>query len=145
MHHEWLRDGFAISTDPARLDYDVICAFLKTSYWANDRSEERIRRSIGQSLVFGLYHGDSQVGFARVLTDYVVMAFLADVFVIDSHSGQGLGVWLVETVTTLPELQAVRRWLLGTADAHELYRKFGFQEPKPGRLMEKLDLDSDRR
>jgi GNAT superfamily N-acetyltransferase len=94
---------------------------------------------------FGLYHRDEQVGFARVITDYVVLAFLSDVFVLETHRGNGLGTWLVEVVTGQPELQSVRRWLLGTRDAHGLYRKIGFQEPEPGRLMEKVDRESDRR
>ena len=97
------------------------------------------------ALPFGLYLGNEQVGFARVLTDYVTMAILADVFVLEAHRGKGLGRWLVETVTTLPELQRVRRWMLGTRDAHGLYRQFGLEEPKPGRLMERLNPESDRR
>ena len=139
-------DGYEISTDPARLDLDVIHGFLaQSSYWAAGRSRARVARSIAASLPFGLYHRDAQVGFARVLSDEVVLAFLADVFVLPAHRGGGTGTWLVETVTSLPELATVRRWLLGTRDAHGLYRKFGFAEPPPGFLMERLDPDSDRR
>ena len=145
MIREWTRGAYTISTDPARLDLDFIHAFLVRSYWAEGRSRARVEESIVRSLVFGLYRGREQVGFARVVTDHVVLAFLADVFVIEEHRGNGLGKWLVEVVTSLPELQSVRRWLLGTRDAHELYRRFGFGEPVAGVLMERLDPDSDKK
>ncbi len=145
MIHEWTHGEYTISTDRRRLDLDVIHGFLTRSYWAAGRSRERVAQAIEHSLPFGLYHRDMQVGFARVVTDYVVIAFLADVFVLEGHRGRGLGRWLVETVTGLPELRSVRRWLLGTRDAHALYRKVGFGEPTPGVLMERLDTDSDTR
>jgi GNAT superfamily N-acetyltransferase len=144
MVREWTRDEYTISTDRARLDFDVICGFLSNSYWAKGRSRERIVRSIERSLPFGLYHGKEQVGFARVLTDDVVLAFLADVFVLESHRGNGLGLWLVDVVTKLPELSSVRRWMLSTRDAHELYRKIGFADPRPNVLMERFNPNSDR-
>ena len=143
MTREWTRGEYTISTDRCRLDLDLIHRFLASSYWAHGRALERVVKSIEQSLPFGLYHREVQVGFARVLTDYVVLAYLADVFVLEAHRGKGLGAWLVEVITSHPELRQIRRWLLGTRDAHELYRKFGFVEPKPGVLMERLDLDSD--
>jgi GNAT superfamily N-acetyltransferase len=145
MIHEWTRGEYTISTDRKRLDLDVIHGFLVGSYWAKDRTRERVVQSIEHSLPFGLYDRENQVGFARVLTDYVVLAFLADVFVVPTHRGIGLGSWLVEVVTSLPELRLIRRWLLGTRDAHELYRTFGFAEPRPGVLMERVDVDSDIR
>jgi GNAT superfamily N-acetyltransferase len=150
MDQQWTRGDYVISTDRTRLDLEVIHRFLSTSYWAQGRSRERVARAVASSLPFGLYHrGDggaqTQVGFARVLTDHVVLAFLADVFVLPDHRGRGLGQWLVQVITELPELRAVRRWLLGTRDAHGLYRRFGFAEPPAGVLMEKLDPDSDRR
>jgi GNAT superfamily N-acetyltransferase len=141
---EWTRGEYTISTDPQRLDIDVIHGFLAGSYWAQDRTRKRVVLSIAQSLPFGLYHLEAQVGFARVLTDYVVLAFLADVFVLEAHRGKGLGRWLVEVVTTVPELRGIRRWLLGTRDAHELYRPFGFADPTPNVLMERVNLESDR-
>ena len=143
MIREWTHGEYTISTDRRRLDLDLIHRFLASSYWAHGRALERVVKSIEQSLPFGLYHREVQVGFARVLTDYVVLAYLADVFVLEAHRGKGLGAWLVEVITSHPELRQIRRWLLGTRDAHELYRKFGFVEPKPGVLMERLDLDSD--
>jgi GNAT superfamily N-acetyltransferase len=145
MTYEWTRGEYVISTDPRRLDLDLIHDFLAHhSYWAAGRSRERVVCSLEHSLPFGLYHSSEQVGFARVVTDYVVAAYLADVFVLDPHRGKGLGKWLVETVLGTPELARMRRWILGTRDAHELYRRFGFAEPRPGVLMEKLDPDSDR-
>ena len=145
MIREWTRGEYTISTDRDRLDLDVIHGFLVGSYWAEDRTRERVVQSIEHSLPFGIYHHENQVGFARVLTDYVVLAFLADVFVTHTYRGLGLGSWLVEVVTSLPELRPIRRWLLGTRDAHELYRKFGFAEPTPGVLMERVDVESDTR
>ena len=144
MIREWRRGEFTISTDPSRLDLDVIHGFLTRSYWAEGRSRERVARAIAHSLPFGLYHPTGQVGFARVVTDHVVVAYLADVFVLEAYRGKGLGVWLVETIVGAPELQKLRRWILGTRDAHGLYRKFGFVELEPGVLMEKLDPESDR-
>jgi GNAT superfamily N-acetyltransferase len=145
MTREWFREPYLISTRPEWLDLDVIHAFLRSSYWATGRSRERVQRSIACSLPFGLYQrqGDAraaQVGFARVVTDYATHGYLADVFVLEAHRGQGLGVWLVETVLGLPELAGLR-WLLGTRDAHELYRKFAFQETPPGRMMRRDGID----
>ena len=144
MLREWTRNDYTISTDPERLDLNVIHGFLTTSYWAKGRSRERVVASIEQSLPFGVYRGNAQVGFARVLTDYVTLAFLADVFVLEAYRGKGLGVWLVEVVTSLPELSSVRRWHLLTLDAHGLYQKFGFAEPAPGRHMERLNINNDK-
>jgi len=144
MTHEWTRGDYTISTDPRRLDLDVIHGFLTRSYWAEGRSRERVARSIAHSLPFGLHHASGQVGFARVVTDHVVIAYLADVFVLEPHRGRGLAKWLVATVVGVPELRHMRRWILGTRDAHGLYRRFGFEEPAPGVLMEKFDPASDR-
>ena len=144
MTEEWTRGEYTISTDRDKLDVAAIHGFLSHSYWAKGRSRERVEQAIERSLPFGLYHQGSQIGFARVVTDHVVLAFLADVFVLEEYRGRGLGSWLVEVVTSLPELRRVRRWLLGTRDAHGLYRRFDFQDPKPGVLMERVDHDSDR-
>ena len=145
MTREWFREPYLISTALERLDLDVIHAFLSSSYWATGRSRARVQTSIEHSLPFGLYlrrgaAEPAQVGFARVVTDYATHGYLADVFVLESHRGRGLGVWLVETVLGLPELADVR-WLLGTRDAHELYRKFAFQETPPGRMMRREGSD----
>lgn len=144
MQREWSRGAYSISTARERLDLDVVHGYLRRSYWAPDRTRERVAQSVSASLPFGLYRGEDQVGFARVVTDYVTIAFLADVFVLEEHRGQGLGVWLVDVVTSLPELSRVRRWLLGTRDAHELYRKFSFSDVPASELMQRLDVESDR-
>lgn len=140
---EWVRGDYRLSTDRELLDLEVIHGFLSQSYWAAGRSRERVARSIDASLPLGLYHEGQQVGFARVVTDEVVIALVADVFVVEAHRGRGLGLWLVETLCALPELSRVRRFLLGTRDAHGLYAKLGFSEPPPGFLMGKLNPEAD--
>jgi len=140
MIREWTRGEFVISTDPRCLDLDVVHRFLVRSYWAEGIPRDVMERSIANSLPFGLYERSEQVGFARVLTDWAVFAMLMDVFVLERCRGQGLGKWLVEVVTSLPELGGLRRFMLATADAHELYRRFGFSEPtRPDLLMERTD------
>jgi GNAT superfamily N-acetyltransferase len=125
---EWTRDGYLISTDPARLDRELVHRFLRDeAYWSPGISREVVDRSIDGSLNFGLYDGDDQVGFARMVTDRATFAYLGDVFVLPSHRGRGLGTWLVETALDHPELQGLRNVMLGTDDAHELYARFGFQ------------------
>lgn len=127
--NEWRRGAYEISVERARLDMPAIHEFLSAkSYWAQGRSFETVRRSIEHSLPFGLYKGARQIGFARVVTDYATFAWLADVYVLDEFRGEGLGKWLVETVLDYPDFQALRRWILGTRDAHDLYRQFGFNE-----------------
>jgi GNAT superfamily N-acetyltransferase len=140
------RGRFTISTDPARLDRARIREFLSTSYWAPDIPREVVDRSIEGSLCFGVYDGASQVGFARVITDAATFAYVADVFVLESQRGQGLGVWLMETIRAHPRLQGLRRWSLVTRDAHALYRRVGFADVEnPGRWMEIVDRDVYRR
>lgn len=144
---EWTRGPLTISTDPRRLDVDAIHAFLTArSYWAAGIPLDTVRRSIEHSLPFGLYDADGRMlAFARVVTDYAVVAYVADVFVLEEHRGRGLGKWLVAVVMQHPDLQGLRRWTLATHDAHELYRRFGFTEADPTRLMDKLDADVYRR
>ena len=138
MLREWSRDDYVISTDRQRLDLEFIHNFLSTNaYWAIGRSKDTVTRSIENSLNFGLFNSDKQIGFARVVTDYATFAWLADVFVVPEHRGAGLGKWLVETITSVKELQGLRRWLLATRDAHDLYRQFGFNNlAEPDRWME---------
>jgi GNAT superfamily N-acetyltransferase len=133
---EWQRDGFVISTDPGRLDLDLVHAYLRDeSYWAAGIPRDLCERSIAASLPFGLYEGPRQIGFARVVSDRAVMAYLADVFVIAERRGRGLGTWLVATAVAHPALESIRTFLLGTYDANEVYRGFGFTEADPGRWM----------
>jgi len=127
--NEWRHGDFVISTDRRRLQLDFIHNFLANdSYWAQDRRREVVERSIENSLNFGVFNAEEQVGFARVVTDYATFAWLADVFIVEKHRGQGLGVWLIEVITSHHALQGLRRWILATRDAHELYRRFGFSE-----------------
>jgi GNAT superfamily N-acetyltransferase len=141
MSREWKRGEFSISTDPKQLDITVIHKYLSTdSYWAQGRTVDTVKRSIENSLNFGLYKGKQQIGFARIVTDYATFAWLADVFVLDTYRGRGFGKWLVEVILSHPDLQRFRRWVLATKDAHELYRQFGFIELKrPERWMERSD------
>jgi len=144
VRREWRRIEYVISTDPARLDVDLIHDFLAhRSYWAREIPRELVQRSIEHSLCFGLHTAGGQAGFARVVTDYAVFAYLADVFVLEPHRGLGLGKWLVETVIRCPELQGLRRWELATNDAHDLYRRFGFGEANPALVMERVDPAPD--
>ena len=138
MSTEWKRDEYTISSDKTRLDLGAVYQFLTTSYWAQGISEELVRRSIEHSLCFGVYHEQTQVGFARVITDRATFACLADVFIVEQHRGHGLGKWLIETIVTHPELRGLRRWILVTRDAHDLYRKSGFVTLRnPERFMER--------
>ena len=120
------RENFTISTDPARLDLDVIVDMLTRAYWAVGRPRERTERAIRNSLVFGVYDGDKQIGLARVVSDYSIFAYLCDVFIHENYRAHGLGKWLIQTVMEHPDLKEMRRWVLVTTDAHGLYNKFGF-------------------
>ncbi len=117
---------YTLSDDPARLDLDAIHGFLRHSYWSPGIPRETVARAIANSLCFGVYLGETQVGFARLVTDRATFAYLADVFVLESHRGRGLSRALMELILAHPEVQGLRRWLLATRDAHGLYRKFGF-------------------
>lgn len=131
------RGQYVVSTDRARLDLDVIHNFLTNCYWAQGIPKETVRRSIEGTLCFGVYDGEAQVGFARVISDYATIAYLGDVFVLESHRGRGLSRWLMECIVSHPALQDLRRWILLTRDAHELYAKFGFTAlAAPDRYME---------
>lgn len=150
---ETRRDEFLISTDPKRLDLGVIHGFLTNCYWSKGIPRDVVARSNEHSLCFGVYDGSNgasprladgaspgspvQVGFARVISDFATIAYVGDVFVLDSHRGRGLGKWLMECVTQHPALQNLRRWILTTRDAHGLYSQVGFTPVKfPERYME---------
>lgn len=127
-----------VSDDPARIDLDAVHAFLSRSYWSPGIARDKVARAIAHSMCFGVYDDGAQVGFARVITDRSSFAYLADVYVLESHRGRGLARQLLGAITSHPELQGLRRWLLATRDAHALYRPFGFGPPAaPDRLMER--------
>jgi len=138
--------NFYISTERSKLDINMIDAFLsKRSYWAKGRSREKIMKSIEMSMCFGVYaDSGKQVGFARVLTDFAVFAWIMDVFILEEFRRQGLGILLMEAIIDHPDLQGLERWGLGTKDAHGLYEKFGFRKLKnPETKMERTNLPTD--
>jgi GNAT superfamily N-acetyltransferase len=135
-----MSDAIEISCDPKRLDLDLIYSFLTKSYWAAGIPRDVVARSIENALCFGVYDRGKQVGFARVITDRATFAYLADVFIVESHRGRGLSKRLMEAIVAHPELQNLRRWSLITRDAHGLYGQFGFKGlPNPERWMERHD------
>jgi GNAT superfamily N-acetyltransferase len=124
---EWIRGHYRVSTDAERLQLDVIHGYLsKHSYWAAGIPRDVVVRSLRGSLCFGLYDDEEQIGFSRVVTDRATFAYLADVFVLPAHRGHGLGDWMMQCVLSHPELQGLRRFHLGTRDAHGLYARHGF-------------------
>ena len=122
-----LRPPHTISTDPARLDLNTIWGWLRASYWSLEVPRETVARAIRNSIPFGVFEAERQVGFARVVTDRATFAYLADVFIDPTARGRGLAVWLMEVIRAHPELQGLRRWMLATRDAHGLYAKSGFR------------------
>jgi GNAT superfamily N-acetyltransferase len=135
--------GYSISTDAARFDVGAIHAYLTQSYWSPGIPRSTVERAIANSLCFGVFKGAEQVGFARVVTDRATFAYLADVFILEAHRGKGLARSLMSAIRAHPDLQGLRRWLLATRDAHDLYRKFEFRElGSPSRFMEIHDPDA---
>lgn len=132
---------FYISTDKSKLNLSFIHDYLSNrSYWAKGRTMEVVERSIDNSLCFGVFNkDDQQVGFARIVTDYAVLAWVMDVFIAEDYRGKGLSKLLMKEIMEHPDLQGLKRWGLMTADAHSLYQQFGFSSAsKPEMLMEKL-------
>jgi GNAT superfamily N-acetyltransferase len=143
---EWHRGPYTVSTDPDRLDIPGTAEFLASTYWAPGIPESVVRRSVAGSLAFGLYDGDRQIGFARVITDRATFAWVGDVFVRESHRGQGLALWLMRCVLAHPDLQDLRRWMLASTTARGLYERLGFSAlAAPERFMELVDMDAHRR
>lgn len=141
MTFEAARDGYTLSDDPARLQPDVVHAFVTRSYWAEGIDRATVERSMRHAHCFGIYDGDSrQVGGVRVLTDYATFAYVLDVFILEEHRGRGLSLWMMQQVLAHPDLRDVPRWRLATADEHGLYAKVGFGPlAQPERLMERMD------
>jgi GNAT superfamily N-acetyltransferase len=143
---EHLRGEYRISTDKRKLDIDVIHKYLcQRSYWALGRQRRVVEKSVRNSLCYGVFHGSSQIGFARVVTDFSTFAWLCDVFILEEFRGQGLGKWLVECAVSHPELGNLKNFLLATTDAHDLYRQHGgFSNlPSPDKWMARRRSDSN--
>jgi GNAT superfamily N-acetyltransferase len=139
---EFCQGDFVVNTDQTRLDITFIHQFLAGSYWSQGIPREVVERSIENSLCFGIFENSKQVGFARVITDRATFAYLADVFIVESHRGRGLGKFLMECIGKHPQLQELRRWMLATSDAHGLYAQFGFKPlARPERFMERHEPD----
>ncbi|WP_088331484.1 GNAT family N-acetyltransferase [Lacimicrobium sp. SS2-24] len=120
--------GFFVSSDQKNLNFETIYGFISQSYWAKGIPRATMQKAIENSLVFGVYtDAGEQVGFARVTTDKATFAYLADVFVMDSHRGLGLGRLLMNSIVEHPDMQGLRRFMLATRDAHGLYAKYGFE------------------
>ena len=143
---ESVREEFTITDDKGRLDFDLIQRFLsEEAYWAKSRTADQTRTAIENSICFGIYKGQDQIGFARVVSDLATFAYLGDVFVLPDYRGHGLSKWLMECILAHPDLQGLRRWVLATLDAHGLYSQFGFTALKfPDRWMERAAPDAYR-
>jgi len=141
MHtSEWRKNDYLISTDKSKIDLDMVHHFLSASYWAENIPKPVVQRSIENSLCFGVYHQQDQIGFARVISDLATFAYLGDVFILPMYRNRGLAKWLMQVISEHPQLQGLRRFTLATRDAHGLYAQFGFTPfDKPERWMQKHD------
>lgn len=129
----------SVSTDKTKLNVPFIQHFLKDVYWAAGRTLEEVQRTIDASVCFGIYLNGEQIGFCRVITDYVVFAYVMDVFIDEAHRGKGYASILIDAMMKEPQLQEVKIWRLATSDAHYLYKKFGFTAlAHPEKMMEKV-------
>ena len=139
---EWSRDNFTVSCDPSKVDRKAVAGFLASTYWAQGIPKSTVDKSIDGSLCFALLDSGRLIGFARVISDRATIAYLADVFVLPEFRGRGLGKWLVQCVLAHPELKGLRRWILITRDAHDLYRPAGFAPlAHPDRYMELVNAN----
>lgn len=135
--------SYTISDDSARLDLRAIHAYLTRAYWSAGIPLELVERSLRHSLCIGAYDGaGAQVGLVRLISDYATYCYVCDVYVLEEHRGRGLSQAMLAMAREHPMLQGLRRWSLVTADAHGLYRQFGFTAvAQPDRYMERLDPD----
>ena len=128
-----------VSTDKSKLNVSFIQNFLKDIYWAAGRTIDEVQMTIEASFCFGIYLDGEQIGFARVITDYVVFAYMMDVFIDEKYRGKGYSSILIDAMMKEPKLQQVKIWRLATSDAHFLYEKFGFAAlAHPEKMMEKI-------
>src|SRR3954463_3644649 len=129
--------AYSVTANRARIDVDAVHAYLTRSFWARGISKDLVTRSIQHSLCFGVFDHESQVAFARVVTDYSTYAYLCDVYVLETHRGKGLSKWMMEFVMNHPDLQGVRRFQLVPPAAHVFYPPFGSPPPvHPDRHLE---------
>jgi GNAT superfamily N-acetyltransferase len=126
VHFERQFQEFTLTTDPAKMDAEAIWVFLSQTYWAKARPRPVFEQALRNSLCFGVFHGERQIGFARAITDFATYGYLADVYILEPYRGRGLGRWLVKSVLDHPELKDLRRWALVTRDAQQLYADCGF-------------------
>lgn len=127
-----------ISTDKNKLDINLIHQFLTKAYWSEGRTIEEVRKSIKNSLCFGVYLNNKQIGFARIATDYTIFAYVMDVFILPEYRGKGYSKHLIKAINEEPKLQSCKTWILKTRDAHGLYKYFGYSELKhPEKFMER--------
>lgn len=128
-----------ISTDKNKLDINLIHQFLTIAYWSDGRTIEEVRKTIDNSLCFGLYLNNNQIGFARIVTDYTIFAYLMDVFILPEFRGKGYSKLLIKVINEEPQLQSCKMWMLKTKDAHNLYKHFGYSELKnPEKIMDRI-------
>jgi len=134
-----MMEEIIISDDKSKLDVELIHKFLTTSYWAKGRTIDEVKKSIDNSICFGIYKNDNQIGFARIITDYVVFAYLMDVFILEEHRGNSYSKLLLTRIFDDERFKGIKKWMLATKDAHSLYNQFGFERvQRPERLMEKV-------
>ncbi|MBS4196067.1 GNAT family N-acetyltransferase [Lederbergia citri] len=134
---EWFKDNFTISDDIENIDLDVVLLLLSNTYWASDRTKETIEKSINNSMAFGVYDKDKQIGFARVVTDKTVFSWILDVVIDENYRGRGLGKWLMTCILEHPEIKHTS-FALATLDAHDFYKKFMFKENTYMRLKKEI-------
>lgn len=128
-----------ISTDKNKLQIEVIHQFLTETYWAKGRTIDEVKKTIDNCLCFGVYIKDKQIGFARLATDYTIFAYLMDVFILPEYRGKGYSKELMDAIIKEPKLASCKTWMLKTADAHGLYKPFGYTElSHPEKVMERL-------
>ena len=128
-----------ISTNKNKLQIDVIHQFITNAYWAKGRTLVEVKKTIEHCFCFGVYLDNKQIGFARVATDFTVFAYLMDVFILEEHRGKGYSKQLIEAIHKAEKLQSCKVWMLKTANAHGLYKQFGYTElGKPEKMMERI-------
>lgn len=141
MNKVYENGEFIITTDPTKVDIAVVSELLSRSYWADKRNRDIIEKSVKNSLCFSLYHKDIQIGFARVITDYITFGYVRDVFIHEDYRSKGLGKWMIGCILEHPDIKSIERLMLATKDAQEFYKYHGFEElKKPQAFMERLTV-----